>query len=543
MGEIKVKKFKKFISLSLAGLMLIPSIAFAKEKDYGSAKNIIMMIPDGTSVETVTAARWIDEDNHLTMDEMLTGLVKIHNSNTPIADSAPAGTAMSTGIKTETPYIASYPSKSGLPNSVELDKEKINMPIATILEGAKNIGKATGIVSTSNIQHATPADFSSHYPNRNKYEILGEQQVYQKMDLVLGAGSKYLSKEERADKEDLISEIKNLGYEYVTDTKGLKNAKTNKVWGMFDPSAMSYDVDRDPEKEPALCEMTEKALQVLSKNDKGFFLMVEGSEVDWGNHANDPVGALKDLLAFDKAVKVAKDFADKNKDTVIIIAADHGTGGFTFGNKKISKGYDKAPLKDFVDVIRFSKASAGKTAEMIKADRNKAQEIMKNIYNIDLSTEEFNLLKTVDEKKLDGEIANIVSLNSNVGWTTGGHTAGDVGLYCYSTSENAKVLKGLINNCDIGNYMADLFNIDLQEMTDKFFLKARKEFEKIGAEIEFKNQDKNPVLTAKKGDKVLVIPMYKNYGIIGGEKIDLGSVSVFNGSKVYVSQKAIDLLK
>lgn len=175
------------------------------------------------------------------MDDLATGLVRTNNSNTPIADSAPAGTAMATGIKTESPFVGCYPTKGGMPGAIEIEKDREKQPIANVLEGAERSGRSTGIVSTSNIQHATPADFSAHNPDRNNYEDLGEQQVYQGMEVVLGAGSMYLSKESRKDKEDLISEIKNKGYDYFDTLEGMKASKGDKIWGLFEDKSFPYE--------------------------------------------------------------------------------------------------------------------------------------------------------------------------------------------------------------------------------------------------------------------------------------------------------------
>ncbi|MDO5028507.1 MAG: alkaline phosphatase, partial [Bacillota bacterium] len=302
-----MKNLKKILCLSLALVLLLPSLGLAANGDFGTTKNVILLIPDGMSVEAVTSARWMTDSKSFTFDQMATGLVRTNNSNTPIADSAPAGTAMATGIKTVSPFIGTYPTKALMPGAEGFDESKSMMPIANVLEGAHRKGMATGIIATSQIQHATPADFSAHHPNRNNYEDLAEQQVYQNIDVVLGGGSRYLSADSRKDGEDLISVIKGLGYDYVEDTAAMKASTGNKLWGMFAPKAMSYDIDRDPAKEPSLAEMTSKAIDVLSKNKDGFFLMVEGSQIDWAAHDNDPVGIRSEVIAFDKAVAVAKE--------------------------------------------------------------------------------------------------------------------------------------------------------------------------------------------------------------------------------------------
>lgn len=537
-----MKRLKQSIALVLTITLVTPAAAFAQENDYGEAKNVIVMIPDGMNIESLTTARWLREGNQMALDEMATGLVRTNNANTPIADSAPAGTAMATGIKSDSPYVGSYPSEVGMPGAPNFEAWRAKMPIANVLEGAKTLGKSTGIVSTSNVQHATPADFSAHHPDRNNYEALGEQQVYQNMDVVLGAGRKYLSKDYRADGEDLIGELKASGYSYITKRDELLNTNATKLWGLFSDKSLAYDLDRDPAVEPSLAEMTQKALDILSKNDKGFFLMVEGSEIDWAAHANDPVAIVSDIHAFDDAVKVVKDFADQQGDTVVVIAADHGTGGMTFGERAISKGYDKAPLEEFTHILKVAKKTCLGASEEIAADKSNIKDVMAANFGItDLTPEEEKSI--AEAQNMETAIGHVISKRSHIGWTTGGHVGGDVALYCYVKDPRAKELKGTVFNKDIGLYVADLFNVDLNALTDKLFIKARDGFEKNGAKVDFTNDNNNPQITVTKGDQKIVIPMYKNYALVGDKKVDLGSVTVFNGSTCYVPQTALDLVK
>ena len=538
-----MKKIRRVLSLTLAVISFAPSFVFAQSKDYGSAKNVIVMIPDGMSVEALTTARWMTKDKKFVMDDMATGLVRTNNANTPIADSAPAGTAMATGIKTESPFVGSYPSKDGMPGFSNFDKNREKQPIANVLEGAKRSGRSTGIVSTSNIQHATPADFSAHNPDRNNYEDLGEQQVYQDMDLVLGAGSSYLMKENRKDKEDLIAEIKNKGYDYVTTKKDLEAAKGEKIWGLFEDKSFPYEIDRDKANKPSLAEMTDKALKTLSKNDKGFFLMVEGSEVDWAAHSNDPVALIHEIKAFDDAVKVAKDFADSNEDTVILIAADHGTGGITFGHRNITKGYDKAPLNEFTSLISSAKISVTKAAEEVKEDKSNVAEVMAKDFGIkDLTEEELNLIKK--EKDTVSAMGRIISARSHIAWTTGGHVGGDVGLYSYSTAKDAKRLIGTVHNYEIGRYMEDILDIDLDKLTEELYQPLRKGFEEKGAKVEFKAKGQNDYeAIVTKGNDKIIFPVSKNYAIKNGEKVELDGLTIYSTKSVYVPQTAFDLVK
>jgi len=528
-------------ALSIA--MIAPSVVFANSKEYGKAKNVIMMIPDGMSIEALTTARWMTAEKKFVLDDLATGLVRTNNANTPIADSAPAGTAMATGIKTESPFVGAYPTKGGMPGAENIDPEKAKQPIANVLEGAERTGRSTGIVSTSNIQHATPADFTAHHPDRNNYEDLGEQQVYQNMEVVLGAGSKYLSKDSRKDGEDLISEIKNKGYDYVTTRDEMNASKGDKIWGLFEEKSFPYEVDRDKEKHPSLAEMTKKAIDLLSKNDKGFFLMVEGSEVDWAAHANDPVALVNEIKAFDDAVKVAKDFADSNEDTVIVIATDHGTGGITFGHRNITKGYDKAPLNEFTDLISNAKVSVAKASEEVTEDKANVAEVMAKHFNInDLTEEEVNFIK--NEKDTASAMGRVISARSHIAWTTGGHVGGDVGLYCYTTSKDAKILSGTVHNNEIGLYLADILDVDLNKLTEELYSPIRKGFEAKGAKVEFNKIGENnfEVIVTKDSDKI-VFPVSKNYAIKNGEKVELGGLTIFSTRAVYVPQQAFELIK
>lgn len=535
-----MKNFKKIVALAMTFMLISPSFAFAKG-DYGKAKNVILMVPDGMSVEAVTMARWMTEEKEFLFDSMATGLVKTNNANTPIADSAPAGTAMATGIKSQSPFVGTYPKVAGMPGS-EFDKEKAMMPIATIVEASERLGKATGIVATSNIQHATPADFSSHNPNRNNYEDLGEQQVYQGMEVVLGGGSTYLSSDSRKDGEDLISEIKNLGYDYVEDKAAMVASSSNKLWGMFAGGSMSYDIDRDMDKEPSLAEMTSKALEVLNKDKNGFFLMVEGSQPDWAGHANDPVAMTSEIVAFNEAVKVAKDFVDKDKNTVLVIASDHGTGGLTFGHNNIASGYDKEPLESFTTIIKDAKYTGLYYANSLKEDMSNAKSLAKEIFNIDLTDDEVNTIK--EAKDAQKAIGTIISTRSNLAWTTGGHVGGDVALYCYSPSPSIKVLKGTVHNTEIAHYISSLLGLDLNKTTESLYLKARDSFEKLGAKVEFKyNSNTNHELLVTKDDKEIVLPISKNFAFVNGEKVNIGGLTIFNTETVYVPEKALELVK
>lgn len=127
-----MKNLKKILCLSLALILLLPSLGLAASNDYGKAKNVILLMPDGMSIEAATSARWMTDSFSFSFDDMATGLVRTNNSNTPIADSAPAGTAMATGYKTESPFIGTYPTKASMPGAKDFDPAKSMMPLANV---------------------------------------------------------------------------------------------------------------------------------------------------------------------------------------------------------------------------------------------------------------------------------------------------------------------------------------------------------------------------------------------------------------------------
>ena len=323
-------------------------------------------------------------NDSLNMDSILTGLVKTYWQDGPITDSAPGGTAYSTGFKSEDKHVGVLSTKDG------------NIPKATLLEAARESDKATGMVVTSEAMHATPADYASHVANRSQYNSIMKQMVYGDFDVVLGGGDRLLSSESlsadgktqyRKDGIDLRKELKSMGYDYVTNKNDLTSTKSSKLWGMFAPQAMSPDIDRErlTPDQPTLEEMTNKAIDILSKDKDGFFLMVEGSQIDWAGHANDPSQIVSEIVAYDKAVKAAIDFAKKDGNTIVISASDHSTGGGTLGmvglGEDIGKSYSSVTFEDTIMKLTKAKASSGLIGTELKdKDENTIKVAVKGIF-------------------------------------------------------------------------------------------------------------------------------------------------------------------
>lgn len=540
---------KRALPVLIALCMLIEGVlpAYAAGIDEVTVtkpvKNIIMMIPDGMSTDVVTLSRWYAGGSALNLDEMACGLVRTYSSDAAIADSAPAGTAFATGYKSHTGYVGVLPDINSMPGLPTLKETEKKAPVATILEAARLAGKATGLVATSEIMHATPADFSSHYASRKAYDILSMQQVYQEIDVVLGAGTKYLKAEGRSDGNDLLSVIQE-NYQYADTVSEMMSVTSGKLWGMFAQTALDYEFDRDPAEQPSLAEMTEKAIELLSQDGDGFFLMVEGSKIDWAAHANDPIGLISDCLAFDDAVGVALDFAKADGSTVVISCTDHGNSGVSIGDAGTTGDYDKQPLSTFIAPLLKATLTGEGLEKVLTADRSNAAEVMAKYYGItDLTDAELAAIKATKDGSMNYTVGPMIAKRAHIGFTTGGHTGEDVTLYVYAPA-GVDQLTGTVENTDLARYMEKVMGVSLTAATKKLFVPARAAFEAKGATVSFDAADpKNPVLVARKGATEIRVPINTNLAFVNGTAVELDGVAVFTGSgTTYVPQSAIDLI-
>jgi alkaline phosphatase len=306
--------------------LVLPSVSFADP-----VKNIIVMVPDGMGLADVTAARIYKNGldgaplSFETLEHI--GYQRTYSLNSTITDSAPAASAWACGEKFNNGEICLH--GDGRPHK------------PSILELAKEHGKATALVATSTITHATPASFGAHVVNRNCENEIARQYIeVTGVDLLLGAGTGKFN----AAKADACGTIGNFtleaqgkGYVYATTQAELDAAVAagnRRILGLFaGDGGMTPEYVRAPSTtEPHLAEMATAALKVLERNRHGFFAMIEGSQVDWANHANSYDYQLGEMLAFDDAVTVVRNWIDADEDrkqnTLLIVVADHDTGGF-----------------------------------------------------------------------------------------------------------------------------------------------------------------------------------------------------------------------
>lgn len=291
--------------------ILITILALAAISAYGqkSPKNVIIMIGDGMGYNTV-ALRVLDSKGTSNFERFNSiGSIKTYCADGKITDSAAGGSAFSIGEKTYNGAIG-----------VDLNKT----PKSNLMEIAGKNNVSTAIVVTCALTHATPASFSAHQPNRNMGEEIAADIAKSNIDLLVGGGMKYFTK--RKDGKDLIQEVKAKGYSIYTDTTSYYASKGKKAMAILaDDHLKAANKDRGN----YLPRAVETTINLLKDNKKGFMMMVEGSQIDWACHGNDPEMLRAEMADFDKTIGVALDYAKKDGNTLVLVFADHETGGVT----------------------------------------------------------------------------------------------------------------------------------------------------------------------------------------------------------------------
>jgi alkaline phosphatase len=344
------------LSLIAAATSAVLLAACGSDSSNDAPKNVIFFLGDGMGMTTQTAARIykVGEDGELTMDTLPeTAFVRTYSNNAQVTDSAPSMAAYMTGVKMNNEVISMTAETSAFDATGKdyLSGTDSTCPasgngsaVTTLLELAKSAGRSTGAVTTTRVTHATPAATYSHICHRDGENTIAAQAVpggvgYNSalgdgLDVLLGGGRQFFlptsAGGKRTDGRDLTAEFVTKGYTYVankTQFDAAAASSTKKLVGLFTSSHMSYDIDRDSSVEPSLAEMTGKAIDILSKNEKGFFLMVEGGRIDHALHETTARKALQDTVAFDDAIKTAIDkmkLKDADlKNTLIVVTADH----------------------------------------------------------------------------------------------------------------------------------------------------------------------------------------------------------------------------
>ena len=407
-------------------VLVVSLLSFA-----GDVKNVIFLIGDGMGANQMLLTSYLEGRELYMMQMPYTGYAITYSADSNVTDSAAAGTALASGYKTDNGFIGVLPNGEVVPTIAEVLAEQ---------------GYKTGVIATSRITHATPAAYYGHSNDRDAEQVLAEQLVNSNLTVALGGGWNYFDPTRRADRKDLISVAKGNGFDYITTKQELMAYSGEKVLGLFASSHMNSVTERTP-AEPLLPEMTAKAIEILSKDDAPFFLMVEGSQIDWEGHDNDAFGIWKETVEFDEAVKVALDFAKENPDTLVVVTADHETGGLGLS----TGGY----TMDLEMVRKYQK-----TTDWVVANSKNMEELKSNVkeyYGFDLSEEEVAYLEAAGNKI--EALAEITSARASLGWTTHDHTGALVPVFAFGP--RAERFVGIMDNTDLPRKIASLLGVEL----------------------------------------------------------------------------------
>lgn len=432
---------------------------------FAQAKYVFYFIGDGMGagqrqITEEFKKQVLKKDEKLLMNSLPTvGITTTYSADTLITDSAAAGTALATGHKTNNGYIA---------------KDKDGKDLKTLLEIAQEKGMATGLVTTTRITHATPAVFASHNITRNDENGIAADYVDSNVDYLAGGGYRHFVGKDsgltskRKDDRDLMNEFKDKGYQVFLGEDSIKDFKKwspkegEKSIATFKASHMPYTIDDKDENYPTLKEMTDKGIALLSKDKDGFFMMIEGGRIDHASHAQDVAGVIYDTIAFDEAIKSAYEFYEKHpEDTLIVVAADHETGGMGlgFGNNYYMK----------LDELKDVKVSIEDTLQNVyKGDKNGYFKYIEENFGLkDLNDKErdsiLKAMEVEDNKEDVGDtfggysptaiaVAHIVSERAGMQWTTFAHTGVQVPLAVIGN--DAEKFTGFKDNTDVAKSIA-----------------------------------------------------------------------------------------
>lgn len=430
-------------------------------------KYIILFIGDGLSTpQRMIAEEFALKTGHgqLTINHLPNhATTRTVSANSLVTDSAASGTAIACGEKTNNGRIGMGP---------ELEK------FESVAEVARDLGRKVGIVTSVSMNHATPASFYGHRPHRGQSYDLGLDMVASKFDFFAGGGvSKRNDKEAKSYQGDIYELAEKAGYEVIDGDQAKIRALTpgsgKKVMAFgvktgsmasHQQAALPHAIDM-PSGDLELADYTKKALDML-ENPNGFFLMVEGGSIDWAGHANEAATNLREVLAFDCAVRVGMEFAKKHPDeTLLIVTGDHETGGMTMGFA--GTGYAL-----YVERLANQKCSTGKFGKLLKKAQKEssgfgfenAKLLLAENYGFVFDDEKSPLFvkekelaelkKAYDAGKLPDAARRLISAKAGVGWTSGAHT----GLPVLTTSygKDADKFTGLIENVEISRRLKAL---------------------------------------------------------------------------------------
>jgi alkaline phosphatase len=439
------------ICLLAVAVFLLPSAVLA-----GQAKNIILMIGDGMGPSQFGAA-WLYSTRllgkELRMVEVMqsgrTAYIANDTADSMVTESAAAATQIACGVKVPARAVGMGPDGK--------------TPCKTLLELAKEKGLATGLVTTSGITDATPASFAAHVQHRSDESTVAAQEIQLGVDVLQGGRKQFFLPEAaggvRRDGKNVVDEARAAGYEVVGTASELREAKGQKLLGLYNKENMAYEIDRAKTAEPSLAEMTAKTIEILSKSPKGFFAMIEGGRIDHAAHRNDAPGTVRDTLAFDEAVGVALEFQKRNPDTLLIVTADHETAGMSLiGHSKDSKEYVGMNLELIQKAEGSFELMQGELGK--NPTPEKIKDVVKKYLAIEITDDEAKTVAADPIHKLDPKnysystvhtLAFVLRPYLRVGWGSQTHTASP--LMAFGSGPGSEELVGFRHNTELFRIM------------------------------------------------------------------------------------------
>jgi alkaline phosphatase len=494
-------------------------------------KNVILMIGDGMGPGQMgLLEQYARQAPHSIYNGRETAMKKI-------IDNSVLG--MSLHNPADALVVDSACSASHLASGVDAPSEAVGIDmdgnhVESVLEIAKRLGKATGLVSDTRLTHATPAAFASHQPHRSLENEIAEEMLATGVDVMLSGGLRYFIpmsandkkgnvykqlvkqtggdikiKSKRKDEKNLLTEAKDAGYSVVHTREMLANAKGDQILGLFAYSGMDDGITYSNAKnakdrtQPSLKEMTVKALDTLSQDPDGFFLMIEGGQIDWAGHNNDAGTMLHEMLKFDETIEYVYEWVKDRQDTLVVITADHETGGFGFSysranppkaekrsgtafenrdykpnfnfgdvaildklyNQKMSLGnmmatYDKSDLKPesllkIVNANSDFKITLSQAKRILEVEPNHFHDADNKYLKAETfpKVDDFEAFYVYGEEIRNDLIGRAMGQEQNVVWGTGTHTATPVAVIAYGPDEVTSPFSSLSHHTDIGQLL------------------------------------------------------------------------------------------
>lgn len=467
---MKTKLLYVIVTCILSVNLFLPLVAHAENRK--PVKNVILFIGDGMGPTHVILSRYyslfvLGKELNMTraMNNGSTAYMTTYSLKHLVSDSASAATAMATGYKTSNGMISMTPD---------------GVPRITILEKAYELKKSAGLVTVTRITHATPAAFASHIDDRDKEADIAIQMLKTGVDVMLGGGLQFFiprheKGSKRSDDQSLLETAQQIGYTIVkdaTDLRTLETSKTKKLLGLFKDGHMSYNIDRDNTKEPSLVEMTKTAIEILEKNNNGFFLMVEGGLIDQAAHQNDAASTMREVLEFDQAIGVGLEYTKKNQDTLLVVTGDHETGGIEITKGNLDKGgmpenYGNSSEYMTLNDLRLlgkSKSSFEKMRKNIEtADSiDTVKTIVEDSTGIDITLDKARMIKENNPvSKVMDKPGNVISKaiadELSIQWSTAHHGAEP--LMLFAVGPYSEKFKGFLDNTDVAKLISQAFQI------------------------------------------------------------------------------------